>query len=42
MVLVFVPHIGGDDAVFSTRKEAVNWWNKMVLKARQTKKRIKQ
>lgn len=28
----FVPHIGGDKAVFKTRKEAVDWWNKMVAK----------
>lgn len=25
-----VPHIGGDRAVFKTRKEAVEWWNKMI------------
>ena len=27
-----VPHIGGDRAVFKTRKAAVKWWNKMVSK----------
>lgn len=27
-----VPKIGGDNAVFKTRKEAVDWWNKMVSK----------
>lgn len=27
-----VPHIGGDTAVFTTRKAAVKWWNKMVRK----------
>lgn len=36
----FVPHIGGDNAVFKTRKAAVRWWNKMVSKARQTKKAL--
>lgn len=27
-----VPHIGGDRAVFATRKVAVKWWNRMVSK----------
>ena len=27
-----VPNIGGDNAVFKTREEAVSWWNKMVAK----------
>lgn len=27
-----VPHIGGDKAVFKTRKAAVKWWNRMVMK----------
>lgn len=27
-----VPNVGGDDAVFKTRKAAVKWWNKMVMK----------
>lgn len=30
-----VPNIGGDRAVFKTRKAAVKWWNKMVKKAKQ-------
>jgi len=28
-----VPRIGGDGAVFKTRKAAVRWWNRMVRKA---------
>lgn len=29
-----VPNVGGDKAVFKTRKAAVKWWNKMVKKAK--------
>ena len=29
-----VPNVGGDNAVFKTRKEAVDWWNKMIAKAK--------
>lgn len=34
-----VPHIGGDKAVFKTRKAAVKWWNRMVAKVRPAEKR---
>ena len=37
-----VPNIGGSDATFKTREEAVNWWNRMVKNVKGKASSLKQ